>query len=79
MTDALGRPEVGKTIKESIATAFAVVPDDKRGALLIIATEDGARAHLAAKIGEHWKVAAGAGWTWETHDVGAFVSVQGVW
>lgn len=79
MPDALGRPEVGQTIKDAISTAFAVVPEGKRGALLVIATEDGARAHLAAKIGNHWRVAAGAGWVWETRDVGAFVAISGVW
>ncbi|HXG72302.1 MAG TPA: hypothetical protein VNJ04_16955 [Gemmatimonadaceae bacterium] len=79
MTDELGRPEVGKSIKDSIATAFAVVPEGKRGALLIIATEDGARAHLAARINGTWRVAAGAGWAWDSRTVGAFAAVEAVW
>ncbi len=79
MPDALGRPEVGQTIKQAITTAFAVVPEGKRGALLVIATEDGARAHLAARINGNWKVAAGAGWAWETRAIGGFCAVEATW
>lgn len=62
-TDALGRPEVSDTIRQQIKSAFAIVPEHKRGAVLVMADGSGtATAHFAARIGGDFKVAAGAGW-----------------
>lgn len=80
--DDLGRPLVSDPIRQSISEAFSAVPENKRGAVLLVADKESntVRAHLAAKIDDHWKVAAGAGWEWgkKAPDT-AFVAVVGVW
>lgn len=78
MTDALGRTPISDAVKASIDAAFRAVPDGKRGALLMVADEHGTRVHVAAKLGKDWKVAAGAGWTWDGQVTGS-VAVVGVW
>lgn len=75
--DHLGRPTVTPDIRASIANAFQGV--EGRGALLILADERGTRAHLAAKIGDHWKVAAGGGFEWAEKKPAGFVGVEFVW
>lgn len=76
--DALGRTPIADAIKAQIDAAFRVVPEDKRGALLVIADESGVRAHVAARIGERWKVAAGGGRRWDGQVEGS-VALMGVW
>lgn len=76
MTDA--RQPIADSLKRQIAAHFAHLEPDKRGALLIIADTQGARAHLAAKLNDHWKVAAEAGVPWGG-PVHAAVYVQGAW
>lgn len=61
-----------------MAESFAAVPDGKRGALVVIADEHGSRALLAAKLGDHWKVAAGGGADWAGPVTGT-VAVVGSW
>lgn len=83
-TDDLGRPLVSSSIKAAISEAFAFVPEDKRGAVLLIADKgsDTVRAQFAAKIDKkgNWKVAAGAGWEMGKKDPStAFVAVVGSW
>jgi hypothetical protein len=65
--DELGRPYVGDDTKHVIREALDALPTNKRGALLLIADESGTRAHLAARIGDHWKVAAGSGFSGRTN------------
>lgn len=65
-------------VKQSIADAFAAVPDGKRGALLVLADEHGAKAMVAAKLGGSWKVAAGTAVDWTGH-VSGQVSILGSW
>ena len=77
MPDALGRQDVSPSIKASIENAFVGV--DGRGALLVIADETGTRAHLAAKLGDHWKVAGGGGVNWADTKPTGFVAVQATW
>lgn len=79
--DALQRPILAEGMKRQIDQAFTVVPEGKRGALLIIAHEHGARAHLAAKIDDsgRWKVAAGGGVPWTGQKPTAWVGVMGHW
>jgi hypothetical protein len=79
VADALGRPVVSEPIKAHIQAAFQAVPPGKRGALLIIADERGTRAHLAAKLGDHWKVAGGSGWTWGSTRPSGWVAIEGTW
>jgi hypothetical protein len=66
-------------MKAQIDAAFGIVPEGKRGALLIIADEQGARAHVAAKINDRWKVAAGLGVPWQGAKPSGWVAVQGAW
>lgn len=79
MLDPLGRTPLADGMKRQIETAFAVVPDGKRGALLVVADDSGARAHLAAKLGSHWKVAAGVGVPWTGKKPTGWVGVMGAW
>lgn len=81
MTDPLGRPLIAEGMKRQIEQAFAVVPDGKRGALLVIADVETktARAHLAAKIHDHWKVAAGVGVPWDGKKPEGWIGVMGAW
>jgi hypothetical protein len=77
MTDDLGRPTVAPSIKDAIANAFTGVQG--RGALVVIADEHGTRGHLAAKIGDHWKVAGGGGIEWADKKPSGFVAIEAVW
>lgn len=72
------RSPIADAVKQSIADAFSAVPDGKRGALIVVADEHGARAMLAAKIGEHWLVAAEGAKPWAGPVTGT-VSVQASW
>lgn len=79
VTDALGRTPIAEGMKRQIEAAFDVVPKGKRGALLVIADEHGARAHLAAKIKGDWKVAGGASVPWTGEKPQGWVGVIGSW
>jgi hypothetical protein len=63
-------------VRQKIRDAFMGV--DGRGALLVIADTNGVRAHVAAKLGEHWKVAGGGGVEWGGKISGE-VMLMGVW
>ena len=76
--DAFGRTPIADAVKAQIAAAFTTIPDGKTGALLVLVDERGARAHLAARLGGQWKVAAGAGRTWDG-DVSGSVAIAGAW
>jgi hypothetical protein len=78
-SDAFGRPILAEGMKAQVEAAFKAIPDGKRGALLIIADERGATAHVAARIGDHWKVAAGAGMPWQEKKASGWVSIGGAW
>ncbi len=78
MPDAYGRTPITDSVKQAIADAFAAVPAGKRGALLILVDEQGARAMLAARLGQHWKVAAGGGATWRGPITGQ-VAIEASW
>lgn len=77
MTDDLGRPTVAPSIKDAIDASFKGVQG--RGALLVIADEHGTRAQLAAKYGEHWRVAGGAGFDWAEKKPAGFIGIERVW
>ena len=64
MPDDHGRTPIADAVRQSITEAFAIVPDGKRGALVVIADEHGPRAVVAAKLNGHWKVAAGGSVPW---------------
>ena len=72
------RTPISDAVKRSINEAFSAVPNGKRGALLVIADEHGARAMLAARLGSSWKVAASGEKPWNGQVIGT-VSVQGSW
>lgn len=69
---------ISDAVKQSITEAFRAVPSDKRGALLVLVTESGAKAMLAAKLNGTWKVAANAQVDW-TGQVTGSVAIQGSW
>lgn len=72
------RPSISEQAKAQLAEALKAIPDGRRGALVVIADDTGARAHVAAKIGGHWKVAASGGTTWHGAVTGT-VAVEGSW
>lgn len=78
-SDPLGRTPIAEGMKRQIEDAFKVIPDGKRGALLVVADEQGARALVAAKLGDHWKVAAGGGVPWSGGKPSGWVGVMGAW
>lgn len=75
--DELDRPVVSPSIKDAIDHAFDGVQG--RGALVVIADDQGTRGHLAANLNGHWKVAAGGGFNWADKKPSGFVGVQAVW
>jgi hypothetical protein len=77
--DARGRPEISNWMKAKIERELAAIPDGKRGALVVIGDEQGARAHLAARIGDRWKVAAGAGVDWMNRKPRGEIAVEYAW
>lgn len=77
--DPLGRTPIAAGMKAQIEAEFAALPQNKRGAILVIANERGATAHLAAKFGDHWKVAAGAGFAWHERRPSGWASVEFAW
>jgi hypothetical protein len=76
--DELGRPVVAADIKSAINSAFKGVRG--RGALVMIAGVDGSvSGHLAAKLGENWKVAGGVGVEMGFKRPHGWVAIEGVW
>lgn len=76
--DALGRPVLADGMKRQIDEAFRIVPEGKRAAVLVIhdfETQQ-TRAHLAARFGDHWKVAGGPGWDWDGDKPTGWVGVM---
>jgi hypothetical protein len=69
---------IGDAVRQSLADAFRAVPDGKRGALVVIADEHGARAMVAARLGDHWKVAAGTSTPWHG-SISGTVAIEGSW
>lgn len=67
MPDDLGRPTISDGMKSRVSDALnSLPPDTAHAALLVITHEDGiTRGHVAAKIGQSWKVAGGGGFEWE--------------
>lgn len=78
--DALGRPTIAEQMKARISAEFATIEPGKRGAVVILVDESGvARAHLAAKLGDSWKVAAGAGFALREKKPVGFIGIMGSW
>ncbi len=79
-TDLFLRPVITPEQKTTLRTYFADIPPKKRAALLVIADLDGhARAMVAAKLGSHWKVAAGAGYTLGEKRPAGYVGLEGIY
>lgn len=66
--DRFGRPVIQDEARERIRQAFQGV--DGRGALILVGDTQTKtmRGHVAAKLGDSWKVAAGGGFDWGTHE-----------
>ena len=74
------RPAIDDATKASIATLFTALPSDKRAAVLVIADLNGnARGMVAANLGKHWRVAAGAGFNIGEKRPAGYVAVEGSW
>jgi hypothetical protein len=66
-------------MRQSITDALTRVPDGKRAALLVLADAHGPRAVVAARIDDHWKVAAGGSAVWTGRRPDGYVAVEGSW
>jgi hypothetical protein len=77
ITDA--RTPIADSLRRQIAQQLDALPEDKRGALVIVADDHGARAHLAARLGEGWKIAFEAGKAWDEPAPTWSVGVAGAW
>jgi len=79
VADAWGRPLLASEDRARIREAFQGVVG--RGALVWIVhpiTKE-TRGHVAARIGETWKVAAGGGFRWEGKKADAWFGIEKVW
>lgn len=72
------RPPISVQAKAALAAAFRELPAGKRGALVVVADEQGARAHVAARLGDRWQVAFSGGTTYHGAVTGQ-VAVVGAW
>lgn len=81
MEDPLKRTPISAGMKAMIADILSEIPEKKRGAVLVVHDFESntTKAHLVAKLGEHWKVAAGAAFAWEGRKPTGFVSIGGSW
>jgi hypothetical protein len=79
VTDLLQPTPIADAVKRAIADALHAVPAGKRGALLVLVDDQGARAMVAAKFGNgRWKVAAGTAVAWHG-PVSGSVAIAGAW
>ncbi len=81
MGDELGRPYLDDAALQRLREAFLVIPEGKRGALILIAdtSDKTARAHLAARLNGTWRVAAGGGFAWDTKKPSGWIGVEAAW
>lgn len=80
MFDDLGRPSITDSMKAQIAQSFAAVPPDKRSAFILIVDDRGnARGHLAVRVGDVFKVAAGGGYQMQTKRPSGFIGIEAAW
>jgi hypothetical protein len=78
MSDIFSPAHLQQAAHASLADAFQAIPNGKRGALIIVTDQDGARALVAAKLGAHWQLAGGADKPWTGPITGQIV-VAGAW
>ena len=76
--DLITPAPIADAVKRSIADALHGIPDGKRGALLVLADERGARVMVAAKFGDHWRVAVETAKPWDG-PVTASIAIAGSW
>lgn len=69
---------IANSINKAVGEALATIPDGKNGVLLLVTTPDGTQGVFAARVGEHWKLAAGGGLDRDSH-ISGFVGAEVVW
>lgn len=72
------RKSIDAQTKRAVSEALAEIPPGQTGALIVIADQNGARAQMAWKINDRWKVANEVGSTWHGKVEGR-VAVVGSW
>lgn len=72
------RTPLSDGMRAQLNAHLATIPEGKRGALIVMADENGARAHLAARLNDNWKVAFEAGKPWNGPVTGQ-VMLEGTW
>ena len=78
--DALNRTPISNWMKAKIDGELAGIADDKRCARLIISHEGNVTMwHVAARLDDGWKVAAGGGWEWTEKRPSGFVAIERAW
>lgn len=71
--------ELTKINKAKIEQAIReIVPEGKRGAVLVVADHEATTVTLATKVGDHWQLAADAKYKWRGNVTGQ-VRILGTW
>ncbi len=79
MPTPLNPTPIANSIGNAIAATLATIPAGGRGSLLLEATtENGVQAVLAARVGNHWQMAAGTGVDLDRH-LSGFIATRIVW
>lgn len=66
-------------LQHSINNALSALPQDKSGALIILATEKGANAAVVARVNDTWSVQAWVGKSWGEKSIDAGAQVMASW
>lgn len=72
------RPPISEAMKAKIREAFALVPADRKGAVVVLADEHGTRLHVAHRFNDHWKVGGVVAVPWGEKPEG-YVGIEGSW
>lgn len=78
MSDIFSPEALAKSVHATLDDAFQAIPDGKRAALLMTADTHSASALVAARINDHWQLAAGGTWEKDAKPIGK-VALVGYW
>lgn len=77
MPNPFSAENVRKSVHDTLDQGLAAIPDGKRSAVLIDATNERVQILLAIKAGESWQLTGGA--VYDGEHVAGHVSVVGSW
>lgn len=77
MPDIFSPENLAKSVHQTLDEATAAIPDGKRVAVLVDATQDQVHVMLAMRAGDHWRLSGTAGW--DGAHVAGRIAVAGSW